>query len=274
MEKYKYKSYLFTLDYGRRMTEKKFIFDVLNRYEPSKLVGTGLWVNNNPYHFEFYFYLNFYGDTQEFEEWLNINYKEKERMFNFFMGDIISSMGNRSFTGMSGVEADFLLDLFFIEGGNFLFSEERKYNQIMKGGLSDKPTIFLSHSSRDNKLVDNIYNRIINLGLDVWYDKFEINENDDFVQKINEGLDKSHLGILFISNNFLSSTSGWTHAEMNYFIQKRISSGISNLICVNIDVPRGKMPSLLQEYRFIEYTDKGMQELLSILKRKVFIKYV
>ena len=48
------KKYIFSLDYGNRMEEKEFIKAVLREFDSNTLVGCGIFVNNNPYNFEFY----------------------------------------------------------------------------------------------------------------------------------------------------------------------------------------------------------------------------
>lgn len=51
------------------------------------------------------------------------------------------------------------------------------------------------------------------LGLDVWYNKFELKIGQSLRRKIDEGLAKSRFGILVLSKSFLSK--GWTNYELD-----------------------------------------------------------
>lgn len=78
------KSYMFSLNYGDRMNEKKFIKEILNKFDEEELVGAGIYVNNNPYNLEMLLYLNFAKSAEKFEAWLIKNYRNKKRIYKFF----------------------------------------------------------------------------------------------------------------------------------------------------------------------------------------------
>lgn len=72
--------------------------------------------------------------------------------------------------------------------------------------------IFLSHSSLDKPLIEGVAFELINEGIDVWLDKWEI-ENGDFLdEKINRGIKDSFFVVVFLSPNSLKSA--WVQKEL------------------------------------------------------------
>lgn len=74
---------------------------------------------------------------------------------------------------------------------------------------------------------------------------YQIEPSDSITDKINRGLDASDIGIICLSNNFLNVSSGWTKAEWNYFIQRRMQDSNKKFIIMNFDVPHDEMPLIL-----------------------------
>lgn len=92
--------YMFELDYGNRVSEKRFIRDILKEFDRNKIIGVILIINNNLYSLEFYFYINFSGDFNVFEIWMKSNYFlyiNKKRKYNYFFGDVFILMGERGY---------------------------------------------------------------------------------------------------------------------------------------------------------------------------------
>lgn len=265
------KSYLFLLDYGNRIKEKHFIKEILNRYDNNKLVGVGLYVNNNPYNLKFFLHLNFNGETEDFENWLNTNFSSKKRVFNYFHNDMFLSMSTR------GYNVATLLDVHSVDvaitaepNAIFLFPDKSTMDNLWNTNILDENlSVFLSHSSGDKKIVDKIFNELQLNEIKAWYDKYEIRPGDSITDKINDGLDKSDIGIICVSKNFFNSSTGWTKSELNYFIQRRMRSNKADFICVNFDLHHSELPPLLQDYRYIDFNEPdAIEVLISTLKEK------
>lgn len=266
------KVYIFSLDYGNRLKEKKFIKDILKNFDRNSLTGCGIFVNNNPYGLELLLFLAFEKGMEEFEEFLQTNYNDKKKIFNYFLNDILNSFQQGGYNTATFIdETD--VDSIIVEGVNELFlipcSEE--LNKLWRSNLKMKRTlkVFLSHSSYDKKTVDTIFNEFQKSGISAWYDKYQIQPGDSITEKINEGLNESDIGIICISNYFLNSSSGWTKNELNYFIQKRMRNPNKIFIILNFDVPHDELPPLVQDYKYIDYTeDDSIKTLIEVLKKK------
>ena len=130
--------------------------------------------------------------------------------------------------------------------------------------------VFLSNSSKDKKNVDEIFNSFQINEISAWYDKYQIEPGDSITEKINQGLDECDIGIICISNNFLNSPSGWTKSELNYFIQRRMRNPDKLFIIVNFDVPHDELPPLVQDYRYIDFSEKDAMEILvNVVKKQL-----
>lgn len=251
------RGYLFSLNYSERTKEKKFIKEILRKYDTQELVGAGIYVNNNPYNLQLLLHLNFEIDTTEFEEWLTTHYPEKHRKVNYFHSDIFESLPNKGYNIATFID-EYTVDMAITKEANpiFMFPERELMNSIWNTDiLRDDFTVFLSHSSKDKEIVDKIFNELQVHEISAWYDKYEIKPGDSIVDKINEGLENSDLGIICVSRNFLNSSTGWTKSELNYFIQRRMRSGKTDFICLNFDVKYEDLPPLVQDYRYIDMQD-------------------
>lgn len=265
------KTYLFEFIYGKRTDELDFISDLLQSFDNNSLTGITLLANNNVYNLEFLLLLVFEKDSQKFDNWLVTNYPKKKNnfKFNYFTKEIIDNQikGKRyNAYSFSTVEQ---LKFILTDDANkiFLYPTIKKMNSLWDKPISHKvSTIFLSHSSSDKPLVEQIFLELQKEELNVWFDKYEIDFGDSITEKINQGLSKSELGIICLSKSFLSSS--WAKSEMNFFIQKRINNNQKNFICLILDLEHSEIPPLLQDYRYITTKDNNWeQQLIDSIKK-------
>jgi hypothetical protein len=264
-------SYIFALDYGQRVSEKAFIRAILQRYDNTKLIGANIFVNNNPYHLEFYLHLNFEGDTLEFEDWLVENYPDKKRKYNYFVVDFLTSIGSKGYNSMGlldGSELDFTLT--DEAAYPFLLPSRTIMDSEWQGGLmANNFKVFLCHSSKDKLLVDKIFDTLQKSEIKAWYDKYEIDPGDSIFAKINDGLESSDLGLIVLSKNTINAQTGWAKDEMAYFFQERMRSGKSNFIVLNVDLSLDDLPPIMRGYRFIDMSNNdAYDELIRTLQKK------
>jgi len=267
------KMYIFELDYANRVEEKKFIKDILINFDTDVLVGCGIFVNNNPYNLEMLFFASLAKDVEKFESFIKAKYISKKRIFNYFLNDMFTSFVSRGYNVVTFInEADVDLAIHEDDNNIFLFPCKGKLNTIWKSNRSDikMPRVFLSHSSKDEKYINIVFNELQKSEIDVWYDKYQIEPGDSITDKINEGLDACDIGIICLSNNFLNASSGWTKTELNYFINRRMSDANKKFIILNFDVPHNEMPPLVQDYRYIDFQEeRSINVLIDILRKRV-----
>ena len=82
--------------------------------------------------------------------------------------------------------------------------------------------VFISHASEDkDAVVRPLANALLEYGLRVWYDEFELKIGDSLRRKIDQGLARSRFGIVVLSRSFISK--GWTNYEFDGLITNAIS---------------------------------------------------
>ena len=82
--------------------------------------------------------------------------------------------------------------------------------------------VFISHASEDKELVAKpLAEALVERGVTVWYDEFELKWGDSLRRKIDRGLAHSNFGIVIISRSFVSK--GWTNYELDGLITRSIT---------------------------------------------------
>jgi len=81
--------------------------------------------------------------------------------------------------------------------------------------------VFISHASEDKEdIVRPMANALVNEGLVVWYDEFELRIGDSLRRKIDSGLAKSRVGLVVLSHAFIGK--GWTNYELDGIVTRSI----------------------------------------------------
>lgn len=82
--------------------------------------------------------------------------------------------------------------------------------------------VFISHSSTDKEeFVRPLAMELQNLGLNVWYDEFELKIGDSLRRSIDQGLINSRYGIVVLSSSFFKRD--WTNYELDGFVNKEMN---------------------------------------------------
>jgi hypothetical protein len=88
--------------------------------------------------------------------------------------------------------------------------------------MGNQYDVFISHAFEDKEtVVRPLANALVNEGLSVWYDEFELKIGDSLRRKIDRGLANSRVGLVVLSNSFIRK--GWTNYELDGIITKTIS---------------------------------------------------
>lgn len=82
--------------------------------------------------------------------------------------------------------------------------------------------VFISHASEDKEeIVRPLAAKLQSMGLNVWYDEFELKIGDSIREKIDIGVKNSRFGIVILSTSFINK--GWTNYELDGILTKVIS---------------------------------------------------
>lgn len=81
--------------------------------------------------------------------------------------------------------------------------------------------VFISHASEDkDDIVRPMATALVNQGLAVWYDEFELRIGDSLRRKIDRGLAKSKVGLVVLSHAFIAK--GWTNYELDGIVTRSV----------------------------------------------------
>lgn len=96
------------------------------------------------------------------------------------------------------------------------------------------PSLFLSHSSADKTFVEKLAKDLEGVGVNVWFDKWEIKVGDSLTGKIEEGLQANdYLGLVLSP---AAVASEWVKAELSAAWCRQMSSRkiVVCLFCIRI----------------------------------------
>lgn len=84
--------------------------------------------------------------------------------------------------------------------------------------------VFISHANKDkDELIEDIYNSLNVLGVNIFYDKESLEWGDNWKNKILNGTKKAEFAIIVISSNFFDRE--WTERELNEFLNRQNRNG-------------------------------------------------
>lgn len=135
--------------------------------------------------------------------------------------------------------------------------------------------VFISHASEDKQEVAKpLAEALIERGLKVWYDEFELKIGDSLRRKIDQGLVKSNFGVVIISRSFIKK--GWTNYELDGLITRSMT-GEQQLLPIWHDITKQEVinysPSLadkLARNTAINTVDEIAEEIAELINSKKF----
>lgn len=134
---------------------------------------------------------------------------------------------------------------------------------------------FISHASEDkDSFVRELYQKLTNFGLKIWYDEFTLKVGDSLSKSIDSGLLNSDFGVMIISQSFLNK--GWPEYEYRSLLSREIGNKPVILpIWYNVTKHEVSQYSLYLTDKFaISANDKTINQvalkLLEVLKPNIY----
>lgn len=128
--------------------------------------------------------------------------------------------------------------------------------------------VFISHSSKDKIKIVNPLNAYLQ-GNDIatWLDSYEIDYGDNIFLKVNEGIQKSDVGLFILTDNFFDSQSGWPLAEFSTFFMSLMKSN-KKVLMVDAGVSPENMLEMMKAYKYINWNNgAGLPEIANAIKK-------
>lgn len=109
------------------------------------------------------------------------------------------------------------------------------------------PSLFLSHSSADKTFVEKLAKDLEGVGVNVWFDKWEIKVGDSLTGKIEEGLQANdYLGLVLSP---AAVASEWVKAELSAAWCRQMSSRKIVVLPICIRIARSHSFSRIESMR-------------------------
>ncbi len=130
--------------------------------------------------------------------------------------------------------------------------------------------IFISYVIEDRELVNEIYNKLTEHGLRVWYAKKEFEPGDNIADRIYEGLKNNRLGIALITHNY---NSYWAHVELEE-LKRKNKKFVPILYNITIEEVTAEKPDLLHRWAVVETNiDTIISEIVKKIEPKPAVYY-
>jgi len=126
------------------------------------------------------------------------------------------------------------------------------------------PSVFLSHTSVDKPFVEKLGKDLKKLGVNVWFDKWEIKVGDSITWKIEDGIRENEYLAIVLSPEALNSS--WVKSEISAAWVKQMNT--KKIVLLPILYRDCNIPLLLADRKYADFRKEyslGLAELASVL---------
>ena len=131
---------------------------------------------------------------------------------------------------------------------------------------------FISHASPDKDLIARpLKNALEARNCSVWLDEAQIRVGDSLRQKIDDGLRRSHFGIVILSRSFLAGRE-WTERELNGLFVREEEAGESRILPIWHDVTKNEVAHyspILADKAAVKSADYTIDEMADLLVQRL-----
>ena len=145
---------------------------------------------------------------------------------------------------------------FGIESDRVLSSIRRAITSLLAEEGGRPPTVFLSYSQKDKKIVSEVASELEAAGLNVWLDLSEIRWGDNLTERIQRGLDSADFMAYFMSK--YSMTKVWPKEELRAIISRELS-GEHGAMVLPVLLDDADIPPILRDKKYIDLRDRDVK---------------
>ncbi len=127
--------------------------------------------------------------------------------------------------------------------------------------------VFISHSSKDKPFVYRLAVDLINRGIPVWLDAWELEVGDSLIDRIYQGIDDSTYFIVILSPTAIES--GWVNKELNAGLAKEEQLG--RRFILPIKMAECQTPLKIADRVYADFSrsyQSELEKLIAALKRR------
>lgn len=131
--------------------------------------------------------------------------------------------------------------------------------------MADSPYAFISYSRHDSEVVDRMARRLLEFGVNVWRDTWEIRPGEQWAHSIERALAAASAYVYVASKN--TSVSGWVEHELQSFLNTAESATRVVPVLVD-DEGEARLPTFLRLHQWVDLRsdfDAGVRQLAAAL---------
>jgi len=128
--------------------------------------------------------------------------------------------------------------------------------------------VFLSHSSQDRARLQELYERLMDSGIDVWISDEKLIPGQDWQYEIKNAVKTSDVILLFLSNNALNR-DGYFHKEIRLALEVAENKPNGVIYIIPIRLEECSVPDDVSRFHWINYfEDRAYAQLIKALIAK------
>lgn len=287
MDKNLDRDYIWECDYGVRKPLVPILKKLLKEQDASSLQMVNIFTNSNPYQLEMFVALS-YDNPKENQIKTMLN--ELGKLGIRYRSDITLSelmdeyknkrFYSKTFYGEHDIDNEFNAVShevnpwrFLLEPSLFIYAEKAEIEAkgyVIKP-LGEKFPVFLSHSSIDKPVIEDLIPYLNGANLPTWYDKINIDYGEPIDKKIEYGIKIAGAVLFWVTKEFLQSD--WCKFEMDSFISRLLNKEkILILSIIHEGISTKELPPAILKNRSL-MLDKGKnlgdiaKDIIPIFKR-------
>lgn len=129
----------------------------------------------------------------------------------------------------------------------------------MNGNPEYHYDVFISHSAKDREFATSLATDLVQAGLRVWFDQWNIKVGDSLAQAIYKAIKESRFLLIVMSRDYFQSTT-WTKQEWQYALANEIQDKGVRLIPVlyrDCDIP-----PMLRTKQWVDFRDQTQYKVI------------
>lgn len=132
--------------------------------------------------------------------------------------------------------------------------------------MPNKPLkIFISYSSGDREQVQKIYEHLLTLGADPWYDQEDLLPGQDWDMEIRKGLDEADMILLCLSKKSVNK-EGYVQKEMRLALDLALEMPDGRIFLIPARLEECDLPYKLKNYQWVDlFAKNGWDKLIKSL---------
>lgn len=128
--------------------------------------------------------------------------------------------------------------------------------------------VFLCHSSADKRAVRDLYKKLVDRGIDVWFDEKKLLGGQKWKMEIPKAVRNSDVVIICLSKTSITK-EGYVQAEIKFALDVALEKPEGTIFLIPTRLEECEVPNNLREWHWVNLFDfQGFESLIESLKAR------